>query len=307
MKIVEFFKKKDDPPQDHRGVESFNDKLRDKTINECSTLYPKDGFRMVWDCGSGWYPIISNLSYEIEALNILYAKYGIVTVVDQVKEKFGTLRFYCTTFIQPPLRYNFLYKFLNAVKNFNKKHFDFNTVTVVDRNEHIVFVVRDLSKEEYSEMSGPYSTNSLFYEAKSSDGNDRYYKITRMDACAETHPKPTKHRLIYHLNKLIEKHASLFDFSRLFVESRKRLVLYKNVRFRTEELVRKAEQECYNVCEECGRSIGDEHSPRCETDGYLRYICEKCAKRLDVPYYKNKELHMGTRRIKDGEDRENPK
>lgn len=307
MKIFDFLKRKDDPPKDIREVESFDDKLRDKTINECSILYPKDGYRMSWGCGRGWYSIISNLSYEIEAFNILYAKHGLVTVVDQVKEKFGTLRFYCTTFINPPLRYNFLYKFLNAIKKFNNRHFNFNVVTVVDRNEHIKMFVRDLSKEEYSEMSGPYSTNSLFYETKGSDGNDRYYRITKINACAETHPKPTTHRLIYHLNRFIGKYASVFDFSRFYNESRKRQVLWKTVRFKVEELVRKAEHECYNVCEECGRSFDDEHYPRCETVGYIRYICEKCAKHLGVSYYKNKELHKVTKRVGDGEDRENPK
>lgn len=47
-----------------------------------------------WDCEYGWYHIIAELSYKIEALNIFLGKYGIKCVADQVKQKFGELRFY---------------------------------------------------------------------------------------------------------------------------------------------------------------------------------------------------------------------
>ena len=45
------------------------------------------------------------------------------------------------------------------------------------------------------------------------------------------------------------------------------------------EYVRKAEEECYGLCEECGTSIGIEESPRCCTLGWYRYLCRDCAMR----------------------------
>lgn len=49
---------------------------------------------MCWgfECGAGWFDIINKLSEKIEAVNNL--KLGFIIVADQVKEKYGTLRFY---------------------------------------------------------------------------------------------------------------------------------------------------------------------------------------------------------------------
>lgn len=41
------------------------------------------------DIDAGWYPLIANLDQQLRATDADY-------VVHQVKEKFGTLRFYCT-------------------------------------------------------------------------------------------------------------------------------------------------------------------------------------------------------------------
>lgn len=51
---------------------------------------------MCWgiECPHGWYNILEALCNFLEYQNIEVAKYGISIVADQVKEKFGTLRFY---------------------------------------------------------------------------------------------------------------------------------------------------------------------------------------------------------------------
>lgn len=41
-------------------------------------------------------------------------------------------------------------------------------------------------------------------------------------------------------------------------------------------LVKRAEDECFCKCESCGRDIGNEWSPRCETPGWITYKCEDC-------------------------------
>ena len=54
---------------------------------------------MCWgiDCPEGWYHIIEQLCTALEFYNIdIGSKYGLAIVAEQVKEKFGTLRFYYT-------------------------------------------------------------------------------------------------------------------------------------------------------------------------------------------------------------------
>ena len=54
---------------------------------------------MCWgiECPKGWYNILDQLCTVLEFHNMEFKdKYGIAIVADQVKEKFGTLRFYYT-------------------------------------------------------------------------------------------------------------------------------------------------------------------------------------------------------------------
>jgi len=53
---------------------------------------------MCWgiECGDGWYELLDNLCKELEAIHIAT---GIKTEAVQVKEKYGTLRFYHTTIL----------------------------------------------------------------------------------------------------------------------------------------------------------------------------------------------------------------
>ena len=68
--------------------------LQMRIAKECSVLY--DGAESAyWACGPGWDDPLERLSYKLEALNVqLYDRWKVRVVVAQVKEKFGTLRFY---------------------------------------------------------------------------------------------------------------------------------------------------------------------------------------------------------------------
>lgn len=52
---------------------------------------------MCWgfECGNGWYDLINDLSKKIEGINNF--NLGFKIIADQVKEKYGTLRFYYHT------------------------------------------------------------------------------------------------------------------------------------------------------------------------------------------------------------------
>ena len=70
------------------------DELQAEIAKECCLLY--DGAESAcWACGPGWDGPLEKLSYKLEALNIqLYDRWKVRVVAAQVKEKFGTLRFY---------------------------------------------------------------------------------------------------------------------------------------------------------------------------------------------------------------------
>ena len=66
-----------------------------------------------------------------------------------------------------------------------------------------------------------------------------------------------------------------------------------------EDLISACEDECYKVCEKCGSTIGTDWSPRCETMGWISYICENCAKKGRAVYAKH--LADGSVRYFNGE------
>ena len=68
--------------------------LQKRVAKECSLLYGGKDFAC-WECGPGWDDVLEKLSYKLEALNILLSeRWKVKIVAAQVKEKFGTLRFY---------------------------------------------------------------------------------------------------------------------------------------------------------------------------------------------------------------------
>lgn len=85
-----------------------------------------------FECGEGWLDLLEDLSIELEMLNNrIYPKYRCYIRACQVKEKFGTLRYYYDVITETPLIYRFLsipYKYLSKFiynhVNFNLKYID---------------------------------------------------------------------------------------------------------------------------------------------------------------------------------------
>ena len=76
----------------------MDEKLEGRLVKRYPTLYRdyKGDMQktcMAWGmaCGDGWYILLDNLSSELTSLG---KKYNLEIVADQVKEKFGGLRFY---------------------------------------------------------------------------------------------------------------------------------------------------------------------------------------------------------------------
>lgn len=80
-----------------------------------------------FECMDGWLDLIDDLSIELEFLNeMIYPKYKCYIRACQVKEKFGSLRFYYDIVTDTPLTYRFLSIPFYAMIKFINKHFKFN-------------------------------------------------------------------------------------------------------------------------------------------------------------------------------------
>lgn len=91
-----------------------------QTVKDCKILYGSDDSHesFIWESDYGWSPVISELSYKIEALNLMIKAFGLKVVAHQVKEKFGGLRFYFGVDIYPKFscRFWFLNKLFKALQ-----------------------------------------------------------------------------------------------------------------------------------------------------------------------------------------------
>lgn len=187
-------------------------------IKQCRLLYRQAKLSMMetcmcWGicCGEGWYVPLQDLSYRLECINYaIKPKWGFVIEAEQVKEKYGTLRFYFTVREAPSLWRRFLaapFMWLGITKieakGFEKK--------VADGIAHFFFTIGKRI------LSGPKR---------------------RQD---------------------------------------KRAVIRSAIYTYVDELVQKCDEDCYNVCEYCGTSFA--WTPRCETLGWISYICPECAKK----------------------------
>ena len=69
----------------------MSEELMKKIVKDCYTVFPKG--RLYLECNSGWLNILYTTSKKIHDINI---KHGINCQAVQIKEKFGTLRYYVT-------------------------------------------------------------------------------------------------------------------------------------------------------------------------------------------------------------------
>lgn len=104
------------PSKPDKEQPTKHDRCVEEMWQKCPLLYKEClGWRrgtvqgVYWDCGSGWDTALTMLSYKLEALNLLFfPKFRIRIVAQQIKEKFGTLRFYFTVADEAPFMYRFL-------------------------------------------------------------------------------------------------------------------------------------------------------------------------------------------------------
>lgn len=251
-------------------------------------------------CNRGWYGPLKKLCCKLEALNLTYyGKYRVRIEAQQVKEKYGTLRFYYQVGVDPSPFKMLISKMLLSIYTFMYDNIDFKYKDVTDTPAFVAHEVVELDKSRYIEEK---LRNSNCSNVKCERRDGKYFKTSDINHYRSHHRAPTKHKIINCLMMLVQK-ASVAVNSRSVIglkSTSKQHVIVEMLSSLAEQYVRDAEKECFNVCEMCGSQIGTDWSPRCETTGYIRYLCDSCAAEdSNTRYMKNGEMWCGKNRIQE--------
>jgi hypothetical protein len=97
----------------------------------------------------------------------------------------------------------------------------------------------------------------------------------------------TKNIFIYKIINFVQNIIFMIDniYYLSFKNTNKRNVMHIAFDKKVYSLIRKAESECDDYCIRCGAHFSC--STKCQTTGWITYICEYCAKESELVYYKN--------------------
>lgn len=266
------------------------DNERRRALDMCRILYGSRGnaangpqIFSGWEHGRGWNSAVAELSYALETLNLTFlGKYGVKVVAEQVKEKYGTLRFYFRVEIEPPKALTFMSAAAKRAAGRILGGFDFGYRRVVDSPQGAEEYWREIPKEEYDAKRVPGTDNPFGWKFKEEDG--KYLRNGCMFIQQKSHLEPTRNRVLHAFAELLRRMSYHLDLSRVWSPSAKAEVVREFVDSTARRLVRDAEEKCYGLCEECGEQIGCGRSRRCCTTGWIRYLCERCAGKCGRSY-----------------------
>lgn len=160
---------------------------RKDAAEACRILY---GYRRIgWECGNGWNVPLADLSYALEELNLrFYGKYRTKVVAEQVKEKFGTLRFYYAVVTVQPLWRRLPGMALGALLGLIKRKVDFRFRPVTKERPKTVYEYELLPERKEEDAAVEKS-----YEC--ADG--KRYSARKYTRGAKTDYVPSRHRILY--------------------------------------------------------------------------------------------------------------
>lgn len=280
----------------------------DKLTDKCKLLFSKTFLTRQSKygscsigCSSGWYEPLKKLCCKLEALNLTYyPKYRVRVEAQQIKEKFGTLRFYHQVKVDPSVFKMLVIKTFGSLHSLMRDKIDFKYKDVVDVPAYVSHEIVELKKSQYLKEQSRY-LNCSNVHCEERDG--KYFKISDMDHYVQSHRVPTKHKIAHFLMMKCWRIVTSMT-SGSFGEryDSKQYVISEMVDSLVEQYVKEAENECFNVCEKCGHQIGSDWSPRCEMLGWVQYLCDECAEESGNRYKKNGEIWQGSTIVQTAED-----
>ena len=194
------------------------------------------------------------------------------------------MRFYYTVHRDAPPVIEWLCGLLRKSANAILRKADFRLKNVVIKPAAVTIKCKELS---------PSSHDDPLYDGKVLEASDGFRCLLRRIHQYEISKRvPTRLRPLWHIayacykveSWLLGLYSICLARQNVGVEALDDLV---------EKAVRNAEDACYSTCEECGNPIGTDYSPRCETLGWITYICERCAKKRGRKYRKGDGIYKG--------------
>lgn len=230
---------------------------------------------MCWgiECGIGWYVPINELCSKLEELNHDYKKYRVQIQAQQVKEKFGGLRFYFNVYFEKSFIEKLLIFPFKSCEKFLGSHFDFAT-KIEKTPESKEEQWEEISEQEFEEKIHPNIKNDFGW--KFVEKNEKFYR----NKCVYTPMKikfyATKHKLLYK----IKEFCMNVRFSNMFSASEKRQNKANLLYDIANELIRSCEEKCWDTCEKCGEENNFDKSNIITTSGWISRICKKCSQKI---------------------------
>lgn len=261
-------------------IEKFNQHMEQvylNTIKDCSILNVDDC--CTWCVGRGWTQIVSDFCYECEMLNIqFYDKYRIRIHIDQIKEKFGTLRIYTSVVIDPN-------KYIMKIKTFIDK-----IITKLNNKNYNLEQIVDI----------PSHTKTIFKISKHKTGdcekkiNNYYVDTKNVFTFPQTHMIPRNNKFSYWCMKSLEKISKLLYSVKSYSDISRLNVIRTYIETQVQNLTSKYERQSKDICEYCGKELNKDRKKRCTTIGWIKTICLDCAKSGDQHYMiGGKEYYKG--------------
>ena len=256
--------------------------LKARVMKDCRTLYP--GRRPGWECGIGWTDALAKLSYRIECANQLFMRnFRVHAVADQVKEKFGGLRFYYTVHRDAPPVVEQLCGLLRKTADVILRKADFRTKRVTIKPATVTIKCKELPPSQAPDDS--------FYNGKLLESPDGFRcLLNKVHQYEISKQVPTRLRSLWHIAYACYK-AESWLLSMYSANLNRQDIGAEALEDFVEKTIRETEDVCHSTCEECGSSIGTDYLPRCETLGWITYICERCAKKRNVKYRKGNGIY----------------
>lgn len=270
-------------------MDTTKEKLWYESIMDvCPILYcqrnsPMTETCMCWgfECHQGWEEPLRKMSCRLEELNLrFYSKYHYRIQMDQVKEKYGTLRAYWSL-VYDGKWYKRIPRNIMSYLHHKLQDADYKMKMVVDKESWIENRVEEFkTRNEFEAEANRYkNVSNVKFEEK--DG--RFLKTTALEHCRQVHYEPTDHKFRYRLMSFFKGMTyRLSSYADDVTDQQK--VIAEYMQSQAETIVKEAEDDCYDRCEFCGTHIGTSYSPRVETKGWIRYVCKDCADKHNWQY-----------------------
>ena len=258
-----------------------------ETKEMCKHLYCDN---VGWETAEGWDDIIKDFSVKCEELNLrFYRKYRLKIYAEQIKQKWGELRIYCSITQDPGVFMTFARSLLKKVTETLFK-VNYGYKQVIDEHTHKNHYIKVFKDEEGRKKAG----GALASNVKDYKWFGRFVRVTDYDVFGSHHMEATKHKLLRKiLDKLYHWKTSLgndqYDPSKA---SKETSVIREYMDSMLDQYTTEAENKAAHTCESCGRNLVAE-SDKCWTKGWVRLLCKSCATRGKSRYYCDGKLYEG--------------